>query len=264
MKNRNRKSLFTHQSILRGRYLKDDLSGGGGATPDAAPVTPNPGGGNPGGGGGPESSQNNTSQDFDATSFWGSQGSDDPSSSNPESVSNDDSGSDNIELRDSLTERLNALNFGEPVMTREIFDAASNGDFTGFQTALNGALGQAVKQALGLSVSVLKPFADQIMADVRNEISSTMGQRDDADQLTRDFPAAKDPKIRPVVDNLYRQALKNTKGDRSSAVQQVKEMMRLMSTSVADDLGLNVAPRSADDSGRPQTAVNWLDELTSS
>lgn len=264
MKIRNRKMLFLHSHVMRGRYLRDDTPGGGGATPGGGDVSGAGAQGNSGDGGTGDSQQNNTGPGFDANAFWGGQGSGDPSSSNPGSVSDDGSGSDDQSgLRDSLEQRLNSLNFGEPVMTQEIFESAQQGDFSGFQNALNQFGAQAVKQALGLSVSVLKPFADQLMADVRAEIASTMGRRDDADQLVRDFPAAKDPKIRPVVDSLYNQALKNTKGDRTSAVAQVKEMMRLMSTHVADDLGLNVAPRSADDSGRPQNAaVNWLDELT--
>ena len=141
-------------------------------------------------------------------------------------------------------------------------EAANNGDFTAFQTAFNGALRQAVQQSLGLTTAVLKPFADQIMNEVRAEIASTMSGRDDNDQLIADFPAAKDKRIRPTIQNLYDQALRNTKGDRSAAVSQVKEMMRFMSETVADDLGINVAPRSPDDRGRPPKAVNWLDELS--
>jgi hypothetical protein len=147
-------------------------------------------------------------------------------------------------------------------MTADMQEAFSNGDFKGFNEGLNKMMSHAVRQSLGLAVSVLRPFADQIMTDVEDRISQRLGTRDDADQLLNDFPAAKDPKIRPVVENLYAQALKNTKGDRPAAVEQVKSMMRLVSTSVADDLGLNVAPRGAEDSGRPATSVNWLDELS--
>lgn len=265
MNKRNRKALFLHQDLIRGRYLKEDAPGGGapGGTPAPPPANTPPAGGNPGTQGSGESGNNNTGTGFDASTFWGGQGSGGSGSPDSESASGDDSGSDTGALRDDLTERLNNLQFGDPVMNQEIFEAANNGDFTGFQSALNGALAQAVRQSLGLSVSVLRPFADQIMSEVKAEIASTLGQRDDSDQLVKDFPTAANPQIRPVVENLYKQALKNTKGDRPSAVEQVKSMMRLMSTSVADDLGLNVAPRSADDSGRPPNrAVNWLDELS--
>lgn len=271
MKIRKRKHLFLHQSLIRGRYLKDDAPDGigGGATAAPAPSpTPIPAnttlaGGNSTDAGSGESGNNNAGAGFDVNTFWSSQGSGESGSPDSESANGDQSGSDTSELRDTLTERLNSLSFGEPVMTQEIFEAAQGGDFSGFQTAFNDAMSQAVRQSLGLSVSVLRPFAEQLMGEVRSEIASTLGQRDDSSQLTQDFPAAKDANVRKMIQPIFDQALKNTKGDRTLAVKQVKEMMRLMTGATADDLGLNVAPRSADDSGRPPNrAVNWLDELS--
>lgn len=263
---RNRRALFLHRDVIRGRYLKDDQPGGGTSASNPTPAPANGGAsvGNSSSGATGDSEQNNTSGAFDPASFWQGQEPGGAPSSDSESADGNDSASDANNLRDTLTERLNNLQFGEPVITQETFEAAQSGDFSGLQAGLNKALAQAVQQSLGLSISVLRPFADQMMTEVEARINGRLGERDDNDQLIKDFPAAKDPKIRPVVDNLYKQALKNTKGDRSAAVEQVKEMMRLMSTSVADDLGLNVAPRSADDSGRPPNrAVNWLDELSS-
>lgn len=261
---KNRKALFLHSDIIRGRYLKEDAPGGATGTPTPSPAPSNAatGDGNSSQSASGDSGNNNAGPAFDASTFWNSQDQDGTGSGDSQSASGDDSGSD-TGLREELTQRLESLNFGDPVFSQEIMEAAQSGDYNGLNQALNGAMSHAVRQALGLSVSVLRPFAEQIMTQVRDEINQTMGQRDDSDQLVKDFPTAANPQIRPVVENLYKQALKNTKGDRPSAVQQVKEMMRLMSTSVADDIGLNVAPRGADDSGRPPArAVNWLDELS--
>lgn len=259
---KNRKALFLHSDIIRGRYLKQAIPGGegGGATPDAGASNTTGGEGNSGAPASGESGNNNTSNSFDADAFWGSSAPGESGSSDSESASGDQSGS-GTEFKDQLTQQLSNLNFGEPVMNADMQEAFTNGDFDGFNKALDTRLSHVVRQSLGLAVSVLRPFADQIMTDVEDRISQRLGSRDDADTLLSDFPAAKDPKIRPVVENLYKQALKNTKGDRPAAVEQVKSMMRLVSTGVADDLGLNVAPRGAEDSGRPATSVNWLDEL---
>lgn len=240
-------------------------SGGGSPAPSPAPAPANtpPAGGNSQQPGTGDSTNNNTGEGFDASTFWGSQDQGGSGSPDSGSASGDDPGSGTEELRESLQERLNSLQFGDPVMTQEIFEAAANGDFSGFQNGLNAALGQAVRQSLGLSVSVLRPFAEQLMSEVRQEINSTLGRRDDNDQLVKDFPAAKDAAVRRTIQPIFEQALKNTKGDRPAAVKQVKEMMRLISGATADDLGLNVAPRGADDFGRPPSrAVNWLDELS--
>jgi hypothetical protein len=258
---KNRKALFLHSDIVRGRYLKQDAAAGGGATPDAGGANADTGAGNSSAPASGESSDNNTGNSFDANAFWGGSAPDESGSSDSESASGDQSGS-GTEFKEQLTQQLNNLNFGDPIMTPETMEAMQNGDFKGFNEGIQKMVAHGVRQSLGLAVSVLRPFADQIMTDVEDRISQRLGTRDDADQLLTDFPAAKDPKIRPVVENLYKQALKNTKGDRPAAVEQVKSMMRLVSTSVADDLGLNVAPRGPDDSGRPTTSVNWLDELS--
>lgn len=262
MRKTNRKALFLNRDIIRGRFLKDG-EGEGGGTPTPTPVSTGAPGGNSSQPGSGESANNNAGEAFDASAFWGSQSPDGSGSPGSESASGDDSGSDTEQLRNDLTERLNTLQFGEPVMTQEIFEAAQNGDFNGFQSALNGALGQAVRQSLGLTTAILRPFAEQILSEVRGEIQSTLRGRDDNDQLIKDFPAAQDGNVRRMIQPIFDQALRNTKGDRALAVKQVKEMMRLMTGATADDLGLNVAPRSADDSGRPPNrAVNWLDELS--
>lgn len=238
--------------------------GGGTQIPTSSPSNSNVGGGNLSGGMSAESVNNNTGEAFDADAFWGSQDPAGSGSSDSESASGDQPGSGTGEtLRNELTQRLDSLDFGGPVFTQEMAAQINEGNFDGFNQSVNKALGQAVRQSLGLAVSVLRPFGDQIMSQVNSRIEEVLGGRDDSDQLIRDFPTAKDPKVRPVVENLYKQALKNTSGNREAAVQQVKSMLRLVSTSVADDLNLDVAPRGSGDSGRPSTpAVNWLDELS--
>src|SRR3546814_15314619 len=59
----------------------------------------------------------------------------------------------------------------------------------------------------------------------------------------KDFPAAADPTVGPMIQSVFNQALKNTKGDRTKAVAQTKKMISLMARRTGGDLNLNVAPR---------------------
>lgn len=195
----------------------------------------------------------NTGDAFDGAAFWGNEEPADDSAGTPDADA----------VRTELTTQLQNLSFGESPFDAEITQQINEGNFEGINKRLQEFGTNAVRQSLQMTVSILRPLTDQILQQVRQEISGTMSGRDDNEQLVRDFPTAQDPKIRPVVQNLYMQALKNTKGNRADAVAQVKSMMALVTQSTADDLGLDVAPRGAEHFGRSKNpTVNWLDELS--
>jgi hypothetical protein len=196
---------------------------------------------------------NNTGDTFDATSFWGTE---------PDASESGD-GPDPTVVQENLTQQLANLDFGGELFSADLATQINEGNFEGINARMQEIGTNMVKQSLAMTVSILRPLTEQIMGQVRDEINGTLTNRDDGEQLTRDFPAAKDPNVRPVVENLYRQALRNTKGNRTEAVAQVKSMMSLVTKSTADDLGLDVAPRGAEDFGRSRSpAINWLDELS--
>lgn len=248
---------------LHGRLMKDDNPGGGAIPADGGNNTS----GNSGGGGSDSQGENNDGQQFDPSTFWGSPSPSPTPAPSGESAGNQDGGTGNNDggggnLQETLTTQLANIQVGN-LMTAEIAQQINEGDFTGIQKAFNEGIQQAVRQSLSLNVQIMRPLADQIMAQVREEFGSTLNQRDNNDALIKDFPTAKNPQVRPIIQGIFDQALKNTKGDRALAVKQTKEMIRLTANLSADDLGINVAPRGSDDSGTPAIGnFNWLDELT--
>lgn len=259
---RNRKQLYLARDFRIGRLIKDGEAEGGQTAPN------NTGGGGQGNfepGGNTGSESNNTSGDFDPASFWessGQEGGSAPSGESAGSTATSDSDTGGANLQTALTQRLESLAFGDPVMTEEIAQQINNGDFSGFQERINQSLNQAVRHALSMNVQILRPFADQIMSQVREEIGQTLSGRDDHSSLITDFPAAKNPVLAKTIEPIFAQALKNTKGDRAAAVKQTKEMLRFMSGAAAEDLDLEVAPRGSGDRGPRNQTTNWLDELT--
>lgn len=250
--------------VRLGRMIRD-----GEGHPAGVPGADNAGatGGNSGAAGNSDSGGNNDGQAFDATSFWNSPEPNADGSSNDGSANGGDSASGNGgdqggNFAEQLTTQLNGLSFGEPLLNAEIAEQINNGDFTGFEKRATAMMQQTVRHALSMNVQILRPLAEQILQQVDQKIQSTLSGRDDSDALLTDFPAARDPKVAPMIRQVFNQALKNTKGDRKTAVSQTKEMIALMTNTAAGDLGLNVAPRGSDDSGRPAPVTNWLDELT--
>lgn len=247
---------------LHGRLMRDG-GGEGGATPNGGGDN---GGGNSGTEGQSSGESNNNGQEFDATAFWGGSESGDGSAPNGESAQsgtgNESGSSDGASLQAALTERFESMTFGDPVFDAEIAEQINGGDFSGVQERLNLMGRNVVRSATSVAIQIMRPMAEQIMSQMRAEMSETFNSRDDSQALETMFPAAKNPAVRPVIQSIFTQALKNTKGDRTEAVKQTKEMLRFMGSTTADDLDISVAPRGSEDSGRPAQKINWLEELT--
>lgn len=255
----------------RGRLPRRDESqaAGGGTTPPAGGDNGGQATGNPLGNGNADSGTNNTGDGFDPASFWqgpqegqGSAPSGESAGNSTPPAGNPPANPQGGTFAEQLTGQLAGLTFGEPVFNQEVAEQINNGDFTGVQKRFDSSMQAAVRQSLAMNVQILKPFAEQILAQVRQEMGQTLSGRDDTDTLVRDFPAAKNPTVAPVIRSVFDQALKNTKGNRELAVRQTKQMIALMANTTASDLDLEVAPRNPDSVRQQQTAVNWLDELS--
>lgn len=208
-------------------------------------------------------SDDNASDEAELAAFWGgsSDGDGNNSDSSGGSVDPDSSGGtgDQNDSATQLGEQLNNLNFGA-VFDTDIVTEINNGDFTNFNARMNTHLQNTVRQSLLMNVQVMRQYGERIMAQMREEFSGTLEGRDDQAQLIKDFPAAANPMVAPIIQQIFSQALKNSGGDRGKAVTQTKKMVRLMARNTGTDLGLNVAPRSENDAP-PTPPVNWVDEL---
>lgn len=247
------------------RRIMKDPEGHPGAIPGAAPDNAGAGQGNSGAdSGNPDPSQNNNGEGFDPSTFWDSPSEGDGTAPSGESAGagNPPGGTESGNFAQQLTGQLAGLTFGEPLFTQEIAEQINQGDFTGFEKRVQSQMQAAVRQSLALNVQVLRPFAEQLMNQMRAEFGSTLTNRDNHETLTRDFPAAKDPRVAPVIQRVFDQALANTKGDRTKAVAQTKQMIALLTNTAAGDLDLDVAPRGQGDSRPAASPINWLDELT--
>ena len=255
----NKLSIFRNRRALRVDVRRkapgEHEAGNQGGTGDNQQVNS----GDDGNGG---DSGDNTGDDAELSAFWG--GSSDGDGNNPDSSggSDDSDSSGGTNTTDTATElgnQLQNLNFGamfDDNVVREI----NEGNFDNFNTRMNQTLQQAVRQSLVMNVQVMRQYGERIMEQMRGEFSGTLEGRDDQTQLIKDFPAAANPLVAPIIQQVYGQALKNAKGNRSVAVTQTKKMISLMSRNTGADLGLNVAPQSENDAP-PAPAMDWMAEL---
>jgi hypothetical protein len=231
------------------------------------------GGGNNGDSGGSGGGDNNGGQGFKAEEFWSG-----PPSGNDGGSENGSSGTGGNQgagtqggegnqggggFGDTLTQRLSSLNFGNQVLTPEVLSGLNEGNFDAFHTNLNSTLQSVVRESLGMNVQILKEYGTRLRDQILSEVNGNIEGRDDHAQLIKDFPSAADPRVLPMVQQVYAQALKNTGGDRTKAVTQTKSMLSIIASSTGSDIGLDVAPAGQGDS-RPQRAPvkDWLEELS--
>lgn len=244
------------------------------------PITTPAGGGNNGGGQGEGnggsaasggSDSNNTGDQFDPVAFWNGPAPAEGAAPSGESAGNNGGesgtngnggGGNQGEFAQQLTQRLNGLTFGDPIFNAEVAEQINEGNYDGVQQRFNAMGQQIVREALAMQVQILRPFAEQLLEQVRGETQQTFNQRDNTESLERLFPAAKNPAMAKTIRPIYDQALKNAGGNREKAVAQTKEMLRFMAGESAQDLNIEIAPRGSGDRGGPTPNFNWLDELT--
>jgi len=262
--------------FYRGRPIRDTNGHPGGGVP--AGSASQTGGGNNAGGegegnnadsGSNDSDSNNTGDQFDPLAFWNGPAPDDVSAPPGESAGNNGGGSDTKtdsqkEFQTQLAQRLESLSF-DNVFDATVAEEINNGNYENVQKRFNAMGQQIVREALAMNIQVLKPFAEQLIEQVRGETNQTFNTRDNKQALETLFPAAKNPAMAKTIQPIYDQALKNAKGDRTKAVAETKQMLRFMAGESATDLNIEVAPRGQGDRGPavPNSKFNWLDELTS-
>lgn len=214
------------------------------------------------------SESNNTGTEFDASAFWNGPAPAEGAAPSGESASTTGSESDTSgdgqrsDFATQLSERLDGLTFGDPIFNAEIAGQINEGNFDGVQERFTAMGRQIVRESMALQVQILRPFAEQLIEQMRGEVGQTLTSRDDTESLVTLFPAAKNPAMAKTIEPIYKQALKNAKGDRAKAVAQTKEMLRFMAGESASDLNIEIAPRGQGDRGGPIPNFNWLDELT--
>lgn len=228
--------------------------------------------GNSGGGASESGQQNNAGGEFDPSTFWDGPAANSESAPNPGESAGGGTGGPGTqqnqqqnpqgEFATQLNDQLSKMTFGDPIFNDEIAKQINEGNYSGVQDRLNAMGQQIVRQALAMNVQILRPFAEQMMNQMKSEFQQTFNQRDNTESLERLFPAAKNPVMAKTIGPIYERALQNTKGDREKAVAMTKDMLKFMAGESAKDLGIEVAARGTGDRGGPSQNFNWLDELT--
>lgn len=219
-------------------------------------------GSNSGGGAGSDGTQNNGGKAFDASSFWNQPSPEASPPPNSGSAGGSESGGGQQQQNEgnAFAERLNNLKFGTEVFTPDAIKAMNDGgDPAAFNTNMQTFGRQAVRESVVMAAQLMQRNNSMMEARIEELLDARLGQRDSEGALGQSFPSYKEPGMKPVIDGIFAQAMKLSKGNRTEAIAATKEMLRFTHGAAAKDLGLTTPPGGAGDGLGTQT--NWEEEL---
>ena len=149
-----------------------------------------------------------------------------------------------------------------PLFTKEIADQIANGNLDGVNAALKQKMQGVAQQSLIQSAQLLKMYGEKLQSQMEAMIEAKLGNRDNTSSLGESFTAYKDPAMKPVIDGVFAQAMKLSKGDRTAAIASTREMLKYMGKTGASDMGITIPPGGpGDDYGNSAGAKSLVDEL---
>lgn len=231
---KNRKALYLHSTIIRGRRLREGEEDGGGTGESG--TQPNNTGVN--GESAPGGQQSNAGQPFDPASFWASDGNDDAGDD-----SNNDGSDEGKELGTQLVSQIQAFKPKADVFTAEALEKMASGDLTPLNEAIAESHRAGMTQMLGITAQLLKRFETHIEGRFESLVGkrlneSQTNQRDER-VLSENFKGYADPAVKPVIQGVWNQALRHTKGDRKAALTMTQGMLQAMGKAGKDDMGFS-------------------------
>lgn len=224
-------------------------------------------GGNSGESGGSQGTQNNGGQARDFSKFWDGSG-EEPAPSG-ESAGGSSSGQEGGNQGGNqggdknpgqvFAEQLQNMTFGEVFTPEAIESLAENRDPKALNQGLQALGREATKQAFLMSAQLFQQAMPRLMEQMRSELRSEFGNRDNEADLIKEIPSAANPALKPLVKSIFDRAMTVTKNNRPEAIAMTKDMLKFQTEQMSGDLGINQAPGNSSDNLTSET--NWVDEL---
>lgn len=212
------------------RQQAQEQGGGGGGASESSAAENNTGG-NSGESENNNSSEDNGGQKPDLSKFW-----EEPKEEGDGSNESDDTASQESQaLGTELKQAIDGF-APPPTFSKDVAEAIANGDFESVNKALADAHRQTIQQSIVLTAKMVGKVMERMQSDFDARIQKALGNEANNSFLESQFPLAKNPQYRPVVERVWNQALKNSKGDRNKAISLTRGMLEAFGSEVAPNL----------------------------
>lgn len=270
-----------------GRLLRapeGHVAEGGGGGGDSTSTGNNGGGNSNDSSNGGGQSGNNSGQGFDFNSFWGqpSGGNGNGSSSGGSATNSDSSGGQGnggngnnnsgnsgnggqqndagAQLGQRFAQTLQNIQLPQ-VFNDQVASQIAEGNLQGVNEALQNHGREAIRQSVMMNAQLMQAFGQSMMAQVRELIQGQFGNKETEQHLLENFPAAKNPVARPIIESVYHKALEHSNGDRGKAVELAKSMLQLVGKEASSDFGFQTPPGDREDGFGGAGATSLVEEL---
>lgn len=213
---------------------------------------------------------NNAGQSFDPASFWDTpspdgtgspaRGSADSAPAGGGSTGTQGNADPGQEIGQRFATQLQSLAFA-PVFSNEVAQQIADGNLEGVNGAITQLGRDSVRNAVTMSAQLMQVHGQHILSQVEAMIQDRLGGRDNDAALEQAFPQlATNPAMRPMVTEVFAQAMKHSGGKREAALDLTRTMLKFMGQGVNKELGLTEpAGSSSDNIG--SGAMSLVEEL---
>jgi hypothetical protein len=192
--------------------------------------------------------QNNNGQPADFSGFWK-----EPEA--PDTSGSDSQNEEGVAVGRQLASMIEGASFGNGVFTKEILEQIAEGNVEGVNTAIAKSNQEVIRQAIPVFGKLMEAVVSRQAREFDARIQQILQGDKQTAKLEEQFPEAKDPAVRPIVQRVYDQALSNNKGNIDKAISDTKGMLKAFGVKV----GLTQAP--ADPSGNNSASQSLVEEL---
>lgn len=204
--------------------------------------------------------KDNAGKDFDPEGFWK-----DPEPDPAKKGAGEELSPQEQEARrtgQGIIDEMRAVTFN-PVMNQELAAELAEGKFENFNKAIHQELGNVLQQAVITVAKLMKANNNSLESRFESIVGKKFDGRDNSETLESNFPMARDPAMRPVIQGVFDQSMKLHNNDRKKAVETTRNMLRHMGKHAQQDLGIPPQTSSDDYGGSAESSTSLVAELLS-
>jgi hypothetical protein len=143
-------------------------------------------------------------------------------------------------------------------MDAKVIGEMGENKFESFNAGLEQHGKQVLEQSAGMMTGILKEIVPQIFAQVQQMMDSKFTATDNSKFIADNIPQSKDPRLAKQVKDVFDQAMKHSKNDKTAALALANSMLGAMGTAfVPNDPNSGNPPLP----GGGRAKIDWFDEL---
>ncbi len=164
-------------------------------------------------------------------------------------------GEENSALTTALQTALSGVSFGE-IFDSKAIEELADGKTDGLNANFAAAIKKGMETNLEMTGQIFQHFGEKLIQHVESLIESKLTGSKSEEVLLSEIPAARDPKTKPLVEKIFKQAMTLNQNDTKKAVEMTKEMIKTFVSATGEYVPVEEA-------NAPAKTTDWIAGLMS-